>query len=83
MARGKKHTTEQIVNLLRQFLLEDRAGRDVPFLAHNLAKFMAAARKRPEIGSISPHSYRACRKSSFGGTERDSEVLAGAMRLEP
>jgi hydrophobic/amphiphilic exporter-1 (mainly G- bacteria), HAE1 family len=34
------------------FVLEDRAGRDVPFLANNLAKFLAAARKRPEIGSI-------------------------------
>ena len=36
-----------------QFVLEDRAGRDVQFLANNLAKFMAAARKRPEIGMIS------------------------------
>src|SRR6267142_657471 len=36
-----------------QFVLEDRAGRDVQFLAGNLDKFMAAARKRPEIGSIS------------------------------
>jgi hydrophobic/amphiphilic exporter-1 (mainly G- bacteria), HAE1 family len=34
------------------FVLEDRAGRDVPFLANNLAKFLAAAHKRPEIGSI-------------------------------
>src|SRR5246127_1727523 len=34
------------------FVLEDRAGKDVPFLANNLAKFLAAARKRPEIGSI-------------------------------
>src|ERR1700736_1677878 len=34
------------------FVLEDRAGRDVPFLADNLAKFLTAARKRPEIGSI-------------------------------
>ena len=34
-------------------MLEDRAGRDVPFLAGNLEKFLAAARKRPEIGSIS------------------------------
>src|ERR1700734_825652 len=34
------------------FVLEDRAGKDVPFLANNLAKFMAAARKRPEIGMI-------------------------------
>src|SRR6202171_6571419 len=36
-----------------QFVLEDRAGRDVQFLASNLDKFLAAARKRPEIGSIS------------------------------
>jgi HAE1 family hydrophobic/amphiphilic exporter-1 len=35
------------------FVLEDRAGRDVPFLANNLAKFLAAARKRPEIETIS------------------------------
>jgi HAE1 family hydrophobic/amphiphilic exporter-1 len=35
------------------FVLEDRAGRDVQFLANNLDKFLAAARKRPEIGSIS------------------------------
>src|ERR1700747_2857408 len=34
------------------FVLEDRAGRDVPFLANNLAKFLAAVRKRPEIASI-------------------------------
>jgi len=36
-----------------QFVLEDRAGRDVQFLAGNLDKFLAAARKRPEIGSVS------------------------------
>ena len=35
-----------------QFVLEDRAGRDVQFLANNLDKFMAAARKRPEIGLV-------------------------------
>jgi HAE1 family hydrophobic/amphiphilic exporter-1 len=34
------------------FVLEDRTGKDVTFLSNNLAKFMAAARKRPEIGSI-------------------------------
>jgi HAE1 family hydrophobic/amphiphilic exporter-1 len=31
------------------FVLEDRAGRDVPFLAENLGKFIAAASKRKEI----------------------------------
>ncbi len=33
-------------------VLEDRAGKDIPFLAANVAKFMDAARKRPEIASI-------------------------------
>jgi HAE1 family hydrophobic/amphiphilic exporter-1 len=36
-----------------QFVLEDRAGRDVQFLSDNLAKFLTAARKRPEIGALS------------------------------
>src|SRR6202030_881136 len=36
-----------------QFVLEDRGGRDVQFLASNLDKFLAAARKRPEIGMVS------------------------------
>ena len=31
------------------FVLEDRAGKDVQFLADNLQKFMGAASKRPEI----------------------------------
>ncbi len=34
------------------FVLEDRAGKDVQFLADNLNRFVAAARKRPEIGSL-------------------------------
>jgi len=34
------------------FVLEDRAGKDVKFLADNLDKFITAARKRPEIGMI-------------------------------
>jgi HAE1 family hydrophobic/amphiphilic exporter-1 len=35
------------------FILEDRAGKDIPFLAANVNTFMAAARKRPEIASLS------------------------------
>src|SRR6202451_1207524 len=34
------------------FILEDRAGKDVQFLSANLAKFLAAARKRPEISTV-------------------------------
>jgi HAE1 family hydrophobic/amphiphilic exporter-1 len=35
-----------------QFVLEDRAGREPEFLTTNLKKFLEAARKRPEIGTI-------------------------------
>jgi HAE1 family hydrophobic/amphiphilic exporter-1 len=35
------------------FVLEDRGGHGVPYLAENLSKFLAAARKRPEIANIS------------------------------
>jgi hydrophobic/amphiphilic exporter-1 (mainly G- bacteria), HAE1 family len=33
-------------------VLEDRSGKDISFLAANVAKFMAEVRKRPEIASI-------------------------------
>jgi hydrophobic/amphiphilic exporter-1 (mainly G- bacteria), HAE1 family len=32
------------------FVLEDRSGKDVPFLANNLNTYLAALHKRPEIG---------------------------------
>ncbi len=35
------------------FILEDRSGGDVKFLADNLTRFVAAARQRPEIGALS------------------------------
>src|SRR5262252_4653986 len=34
------------------FLLEDRSGKDIQFLSQNMAKFLTAARKRPEFQSI-------------------------------
>jgi HAE1 family hydrophobic/amphiphilic exporter-1 len=34
------------------FVLEDRSGKDVQFLADNLNKFMAAARKRKELAGM-------------------------------
>ena len=34
------------------FVLEDRAGKDVQFLAENLNTFITAAQKRPEIASL-------------------------------
>jgi HAE1 family hydrophobic/amphiphilic exporter-1 len=35
------------------FVLEDRAGKDIAFLASNVSKFMAAARARKEITGLS------------------------------
>jgi HAE1 family hydrophobic/amphiphilic exporter-1 len=37
-----------------QFILEDRAGKDVAFLAQNLKTFLEAARKRPELATLIP-----------------------------
>ncbi len=34
------------------FVLEDRAGKDVRFLTDNLNKFLAVARKRPELAQV-------------------------------
>ena len=34
------------------FMLEDRAGKDPAFLSQNLDKFLAAARKRPELATV-------------------------------
>ncbi len=34
------------------FILQDRAGKDIAFLADNLERFMEAARQRPEFASV-------------------------------
>ena len=34
------------------FVLEDRAGKDLPYLVENANRFLEAARKRPEIATI-------------------------------
>ena len=35
-------------------MLEDRSGKDVPFLAKNVKAFLDAAHKRPELGTLIP-----------------------------
>ena len=59
-----------------QFVLEDRAGRDVQFLADNLDKFLAAARKRPEIGTIST-SFLPSVPQEFVDVDRDKALKQG------
>jgi HAE1 family hydrophobic/amphiphilic exporter-1 len=59
-----------------QFVLEDRAGKDVQFLANNLAKFLAAARKRPEIGTIST-TFLPSVPQQFVNVNRDKVLKQG------
>jgi HAE1 family hydrophobic/amphiphilic exporter-1 len=59
-----------------QFILEDRAGKDVQFLAANLNKFLAAARKRPEIGLIST-TFLPSVPQRFLKVDRDKVIKQG------
>jgi HAE1 family hydrophobic/amphiphilic exporter-1 len=64
-----------------QFVLEDRAGRDVQFLANNLDKFLAAARKHPEIGSIST-SFLPSVPQKFLEVDREKVLKQGVAVSE-
>jgi HAE1 family hydrophobic/amphiphilic exporter-1 len=58
------------------FILEDRAGRDVKFLADNVNAFMTAARKRPEIGSLST-TFLPSVPQQFVTVDRDKVIKQG------
>jgi len=58
------------------FVLEDRAGKDVQFLANNLAKFLAAAHKRPEIGLIAT-SFLPNVPQEYVDVDRDKVLKQG------
>jgi len=58
------------------FVLEDRAGNDVQFLSDNLNTFMAAARKRPEIGSLST-TFLPSVPQKFITVDRDKVLKQG------
>ncbi|MGP0070959.1 MAG: efflux RND transporter permease subunit [Bryobacteraceae bacterium] len=55
------------------FVLEDRAGKDVQFLSDNLNKFMAAARKRPEIGTLTT-TFLPAVPQQFVDVDRDKVI---------
>jgi HAE1 family hydrophobic/amphiphilic exporter-1 len=59
-----------------QFILEDRAGKDVPFLARNLKTFLEAARKRPELGTLIP-TFLPNVPQVFVDVDRDKVVKQG------
>jgi HAE1 family hydrophobic/amphiphilic exporter-1 len=58
------------------FVLEDRAGRDIHFLASNLEKFLGAARKRPEIGMIAT-TFLPGVPQKFVDVDRDKALKQG------
>jgi HAE1 family hydrophobic/amphiphilic exporter-1 len=58
------------------FVLEDRAGKDVKFLADNLTKFLAAARKRPELGQVST-TFIPSVPQEFINVDRDKVLKQG------
>src|SRR6202166_2974700 len=58
------------------FVLEDRAGRDVQFLADNLDKFLEAARKRPEIASLTT-TFLSSVPQKFVDVDRDKVLKQG------
>jgi len=58
------------------FILEDRSGGDVQFLAKNLGIFMDAARKRPEIASLTT-TFLASVPQQFVDVDRDKVLKQG------
>jgi len=58
------------------FLLEDRSGGNVQFLAKNLNTFMDAARKRPEIASLST-TFLPSVPQKFVDVDRDKVLKQG------
>ena len=58
------------------FILEDRSGGDVQFLARNLSVFLEAARKRPEIASLST-TFLPSVPQEFVDVDRDKVLKQG------
>jgi len=58
------------------FVLEDRDGKDIEFLSSNLNTFLAAARKRPEIASVST-TFLGSVPQQFVDVDRDKVIKQG------
>ncbi len=59
------------------FVLEDRAGKDVQFLADNLDKFVAAASKRPEIAPGLVSTFLPSVPQQFLDVDREKALKQG------
>ncbi len=58
------------------FVLQDRAGKDIAFLAENTNKFLEAARKRPELASATS-TFRPVVPQLFIEVDRDKVLKQG------
>jgi HAE1 family hydrophobic/amphiphilic exporter-1 len=58
------------------FILEDRSGRDVGFLDANLQKFLQAARRRPELSSLTTTLLPTI-PQIFVDVDRDKTIAQG------
>ena len=63
------------------FILEDRAGKDISFLSANVAKFMEAARKRPEIASVNT-TFLPSVPQLYVNVDRDKALKEGVELSE-
>jgi hydrophobic/amphiphilic exporter-1 (mainly G- bacteria), HAE1 family len=62
------------------FVLQDRSGKDITFLAKNLQTFLAAARKRPELSSVTTTALFGV--PQVGITVDRAKVLTQQVKLE-
>jgi len=62
------------------FILEDRAGKDMDFLAKNVNTFLEAARKRPELSTVTT-TFLPTIPQIFVDVDRE-KVLKQGVRLE-
>lgn len=58
------------------FILQDRAGKDIEFLAANTQKFIEAAKKRPELASVST-TFLPTVPQLFVDVDRDKVLKQG------
>ena len=58
------------------FVLEDRSGKDVGFLAQNMKTFLEAAHKRPELGTLIP-TFQPNVPQIFVNVDRDKVIKQG------
>jgi HAE1 family hydrophobic/amphiphilic exporter-1 len=62
------------------FVLEDRSSKGIPYLAENLEKFMAAAKKRPELGGVFTTALLSV-PQVYVNVDRD-QVLSQGIKLQ-